>query len=87
MTRNDDSTFPDNRPLSESAWDLWKHVGDVYTQHPGGVKLQADDFLYLLGKLYDIWEKSVELEKQVPKPPPEVKASNVIPFNSYKKRR
>lgn len=80
-------TFPSTKSLSSKIYDLWFHVGNVYTHNIGGIKFTADDFQFLLGKLNEFLEDAVALEEKVPPPPPKIEVSNVIDFNQFKKRK
>lgn len=70
--------------LSEDIECLWRQLFNSYTDNPSGMRLTPEDFHTILGRLWKMYEESLELEKSVPPKPLPIIGENVVDFQKLR---
>lgn len=70
--------------LSEDIENLHHQLFMTYTDKPSGAMLTPEDFHAILGRLWKMYEESLELEKSVPPEPPAITGDNIVDFQKLR---
>lgn len=69
--------------LSDDIKGFWDNLASAYTDNPTGMKLTADDFQAMMGRVWEMYHGAVYLESQIPPPPPKIEGDNIVSFKEF----